>query len=256
MFLSSPPSASSLKAFTQRKRIYVACVHCRKRKIRNTQCITDGSEGAQCGRYKKKGLSCGYVPVCEEREKALFTTLEGSENGSPAPSFYRPRTLELRLTRMVMGHQGRLLMATAAAHNQRLRPFTLHEVSQAATPIMFQLWIIRLTQVLSPIRRMHTPQILSLRRVSHLVRHTFKNTAIPGPALPNLKRSAKYVFVVLASATAVDDEPVTKTRQTRFLLLETGRTLQHSPPLVDTFRTSCTSPRPAAWPPTEADGRA
>ncbi|KAJ6540529.1 hypothetical protein B0H19DRAFT_1077936 [Mycena capillaripes] len=78
---SPPPSESSLKAFTQRKRIYVACIHCRKRKVR---CVTSAPD-ARCERCTKKGLECEYLPVCEQREKALFEAGDDWEDSSPSP---------------------------------------------------------------------------------------------------------------------------------------------------------------------------
>ncbi|KAJ6540522.1 hypothetical protein B0H19DRAFT_1077928 [Mycena capillaripes] len=78
---SRPPSGSSLKAFTQRKRIYVACIHCRKRKVR---CVIS-SPNPQCERCTKKGLECEYLPVCVQQERALFETGYDWEDGSPSP---------------------------------------------------------------------------------------------------------------------------------------------------------------------------
>ncbi|KAJ7676652.1 hypothetical protein DFH06DRAFT_1428293 [Mycena polygramma] len=60
------PSQSTLQDFTKRTRIYVACINCRKRKVR---CITtDDSEEKPCKRCTEKGLSCSYLAVCEERD--------------------------------------------------------------------------------------------------------------------------------------------------------------------------------------------
>ncbi|KAJ7355337.1 hypothetical protein DFH08DRAFT_933306 [Mycena albidolilacea] len=79
---SKTPSQSTLAAFTQKKRIYVACIPCRKRKIR---CVTiDDSPNTPCKRCTEKGLECEYLAVCEEREKSLFT--EGSAYGQRPPA--------------------------------------------------------------------------------------------------------------------------------------------------------------------------
>ncbi|KAJ6540728.1 hypothetical protein B0H19DRAFT_1078128 [Mycena capillaripes] len=75
----TPPN-SSLTAFTQRKRIYVACVHCRKRKVK---CVNTGdSSNTPCKRCAEKGLLCEYLAVCEEDERDNF----GGPLQPPPPS--------------------------------------------------------------------------------------------------------------------------------------------------------------------------
>ncbi|KAJ7020176.1 hypothetical protein C8F04DRAFT_1242204 [Mycena alexandri] len=65
---------------SQRKRIYLACVNCRHRKVR---CITTGdSPDTPCQRCVKHGLICDYVPVSLEREKSLFDTPPGEGSNS------------------------------------------------------------------------------------------------------------------------------------------------------------------------------
>ncbi|KAJ7129880.1 hypothetical protein C8R43DRAFT_1240039 [Mycena crocata] len=79
---TQPPSQASLASFTQRKRIYVACVHCRKRKIK---CITK-SEDTPCERCAERGYTCEYIPIPVLNAKALFEEgEESSSNTSYAP---------------------------------------------------------------------------------------------------------------------------------------------------------------------------
>ncbi|KAJ7622523.1 hypothetical protein FB45DRAFT_927894 [Roridomyces roridus] len=56
------PALSAL--FTKKKRVYIACLHCRKRKIR---CITNETTDTPCARCTEKGLECRYVAVANER---------------------------------------------------------------------------------------------------------------------------------------------------------------------------------------------
>ncbi|KAJ6483273.1 hypothetical protein C8R45DRAFT_931885 [Mycena sanguinolenta] len=81
---SHSTSQSSSGSFSQKKRIYVACLNCRKRKVK---CITP-DEQTPCKRCTEKGLECEYVPVCVEREKALFTeeiaSLSSHRPGTPS----------------------------------------------------------------------------------------------------------------------------------------------------------------------------
>ncbi|KAJ7915859.1 hypothetical protein B0H13DRAFT_385133 [Mycena leptocephala] len=61
----SSPSNPPLEYFTRRRRVYVACVHCRQRKIR---CITsEESRDKPCERCAKKGLQCEYLAVSEQQ---------------------------------------------------------------------------------------------------------------------------------------------------------------------------------------------
>ncbi|KAF8134094.1 hypothetical protein K438DRAFT_1787335 [Mycena galopus ATCC 62051] len=75
-----PPSQSKLRSNGERKRVYVACIPCRKRK-------TDlASINGKCQRCMKKGLYCEYIPVCEQRERALFTAGYESDESSRSSS--------------------------------------------------------------------------------------------------------------------------------------------------------------------------
>ncbi|KAJ7084582.1 hypothetical protein B0H15DRAFT_386469 [Mycena belliarum] len=52
-------------SFTVRRRTYVACTHCRRRKIK---CITDDLRLRKpCERCGRKGLQCRYLAVAEEQ---------------------------------------------------------------------------------------------------------------------------------------------------------------------------------------------
>ncbi|KAJ6516720.1 hypothetical protein C8R47DRAFT_1088129 [Mycena vitilis] len=81
---ASPPAQPFLPALPHRKRTQMACLHCRKRRIR---CVTDGTEGSRCERCAQKELDCEYVPVNEERDKPLVVTNpEGKAKRSPPPT--------------------------------------------------------------------------------------------------------------------------------------------------------------------------
>ncbi|KAJ6502869.1 hypothetical protein C8R47DRAFT_1193172 [Mycena vitilis] len=209
----SPPSDSSLKAFTQRKRIYVACVHCRKRKIR---CIKDGFEGAQCERCKKKGLDCEYVPVCEEREKALFTTPEGSENGSPAPSFHIPPYPPAG-AQAYPHHYGTSSPSTQGP-STRAQPMPPHFYptrgfpgsNHSVLPVDHSNW--------------WAPHPTALANPTY----PYATNPSTPPAQFHAAESqpSEYVSVVRVFATAVDEDPVTEKRAVSvFPLLATARTL-------------------------------
>ncbi|KAF8164239.1 hypothetical protein K438DRAFT_1775572 [Mycena galopus ATCC 62051] len=58
MSSSHTPSKSTFESFSQKKRIYIAC-------------ITD-SEETPCKRCVERNIDCEYLPVCVEREQALF----------------------------------------------------------------------------------------------------------------------------------------------------------------------------------------
>ncbi|KAJ7107933.1 hypothetical protein C8R44DRAFT_885319 [Mycena epipterygia] len=85
MSTHNPPN-SIPTSFAQRKRIYVACVHCRKRKVK---CVSVGeSQDRPCERCTRKGLACEYLAVCEEQAKATSTNPgpQGSVQ-NPSPPF-------------------------------------------------------------------------------------------------------------------------------------------------------------------------
>ncbi|KAJ7677134.1 hypothetical protein DFH06DRAFT_1429284 [Mycena polygramma] len=77
------PSQSTLQDFTKRARIYVACVNCRKRKVR---CITiDNCEETPCKRCTEKGLLCSYLAVCEERDNPAQNPPPPSQRWNQGP---------------------------------------------------------------------------------------------------------------------------------------------------------------------------
>ncbi|KAF8175231.1 hypothetical protein K438DRAFT_1771187 [Mycena galopus ATCC 62051] len=71
MSSSHTPSKSTFESFSQKKRIYVAC-------------ITD-SEETPCKRCVERNLDCEYLPVCVEREQALFAP-EAAAQSSRSPA--------------------------------------------------------------------------------------------------------------------------------------------------------------------------
>lgn len=64
----SSPAASSSKPVAKRRRAYVACVTCRKRKIK---CVTaSDADDDPCTRCKKKGIPCEFIAVPDEDESS------------------------------------------------------------------------------------------------------------------------------------------------------------------------------------------
>ncbi|KAJ7738785.1 hypothetical protein B0H16DRAFT_1465632 [Mycena metata] len=62
---NSRPADPNFSPFTKRRRVYIACTACRKRKIR---CITaEESPDKPCERCSEKGLRCEYLAVAEEQ---------------------------------------------------------------------------------------------------------------------------------------------------------------------------------------------
>ncbi|KAF8205389.1 hypothetical protein K438DRAFT_536507 [Mycena galopus ATCC 62051] len=59
----SPPNLS-LDLFTKRKRVNLACVNCRKRKVKCT--TSDVSPYTPCGRCTKMSLTCTYLSVADQ----------------------------------------------------------------------------------------------------------------------------------------------------------------------------------------------
>ncbi|KAJ6488834.1 hypothetical protein C8R45DRAFT_1097181 [Mycena sanguinolenta] len=76
------------------RRTYVACLACRKRKIK---CFTDGSEKKACRRCSHKGIQCEYLPVPSAQKHApshspfppLRSTAVPSSNPYSATNNYR-----------------------------------------------------------------------------------------------------------------------------------------------------------------------
>ncbi|KAF7375769.1 C6 finger domain [Mycena sanguinolenta] len=67
--LRQAPANMPESLLPKRRRTYVACLACRKRKIK---CFTDGSEKKACRRCSQKGLQCQYRPVSDEQKLALL----------------------------------------------------------------------------------------------------------------------------------------------------------------------------------------
>ncbi|KAJ7914066.1 hypothetical protein B0H13DRAFT_1873282 [Mycena leptocephala] len=72
-----------------KKRGYIACRNCRRRKVK---CITDEYEGKPCQKCIREGLKCEYVSVEQEQSASLRTP----PSGSP---FLSTRWLELLIIR-------------------------------------------------------------------------------------------------------------------------------------------------------------
>ncbi|KAF8127326.1 hypothetical protein K438DRAFT_1790014 [Mycena galopus ATCC 62051] len=51
----------------KRTRVYIACIHCRRRK---TKCLTDDAEGGPCKRCIRLGLQCRYTPIADDQEES------------------------------------------------------------------------------------------------------------------------------------------------------------------------------------------
>ncbi|KAJ7107932.1 hypothetical protein C8R44DRAFT_744502 [Mycena epipterygia] len=87
---SHNPPNSSPPFLTRRKRVYIACVHCRKRKIK---CVTESQE-KPCERCAQKGLLCEYIAVAEEYGRSNSEASGGKPLSSPAtpstPDIPRP----------------------------------------------------------------------------------------------------------------------------------------------------------------------
>ncbi|KAJ7238136.1 hypothetical protein B0H12DRAFT_1137904 [Mycena haematopus] len=63
----------------KRTRVFLACLNCRKRKIK---CLTNDGQETPCDRCVKKGLKCEYSPVADEQERA---THGAGYSSSPRP---------------------------------------------------------------------------------------------------------------------------------------------------------------------------
>ncbi|KAJ7151800.1 hypothetical protein C8R43DRAFT_1190285 [Mycena crocata] len=69
---------SALPSSKDRKRTYLACKLCRKRKIK---CVTKG-EDTPCKRCSERSFQCEYMPVCVEYEGQLLGHSEGEGHAS------------------------------------------------------------------------------------------------------------------------------------------------------------------------------
>ncbi|KAJ6452482.1 hypothetical protein C8R45DRAFT_1113037 [Mycena sanguinolenta] len=79
-----PPFLSPI--FLTRRRVIIACTHCRKRKIR---CLTpEDPPQNPCDRCAKKGLKCEYVTIANQRDEASTNKtapIERRRQASPSP---------------------------------------------------------------------------------------------------------------------------------------------------------------------------
>ncbi|KAF8173342.1 hypothetical protein K438DRAFT_1980890 [Mycena galopus ATCC 62051] len=72
--------------FLTRRRVIIACTHCRKRKIR---CLTpEDPPQNPCNRCAKKGLHCEYITIADQRDESSITKSapvesRSSDSGSP-----------------------------------------------------------------------------------------------------------------------------------------------------------------------------
>ncbi|KAJ7106674.1 hypothetical protein C8R44DRAFT_745141 [Mycena epipterygia] len=78
---------SESDSFNRRRRVYIACLNCRRRKIK---CLTEESEQRPCERCIRKGLVCEYLPVADEQAQSAGSnppppTQSGFGHPPPAP---------------------------------------------------------------------------------------------------------------------------------------------------------------------------
>ncbi|KAJ7912352.1 hypothetical protein B0H13DRAFT_1875019 [Mycena leptocephala] len=75
-----------MSAPNKRTRVYLACLLCRKRKIK---CMTDDSGENPCARCFRKGLRCEYIPVAVQKEQSVPMPASGGSGtahlGPPTP---------------------------------------------------------------------------------------------------------------------------------------------------------------------------
>ncbi|KAJ6535542.1 hypothetical protein B0H19DRAFT_1080014 [Mycena capillaripes] len=67
----------------RRTRVFLACLNCRKRKIK---CLTVDSEQKPCGRRVRKRLLCEYRTIAEDQEQSASAGATDSYGCKPAPS--------------------------------------------------------------------------------------------------------------------------------------------------------------------------
>ncbi|KAJ7142421.1 hypothetical protein C8R44DRAFT_725777 [Mycena epipterygia] len=87
---------STLAMFTKPRRVYIACLNCRKRKIK---CVTtEESPDKPCERCAKRGLTCEYVSVGDQEFPSPTSTQSGrggppmTQAQSVPPPRYGPNT--------------------------------------------------------------------------------------------------------------------------------------------------------------------
>ncbi|KAJ7099851.1 hypothetical protein C8R43DRAFT_1244276 [Mycena crocata] len=67
----------------QRRRVFIACLNCRKRKIK---CMTDDTEQQPCDRCIRKGLLCEYLAVGDEDSTSARDPPPGRSSAGQSPS--------------------------------------------------------------------------------------------------------------------------------------------------------------------------
>ncbi|KAJ7677635.1 hypothetical protein B0H17DRAFT_111079 [Mycena rosella] len=80
-----PVTTPSLESSLGRRRVYIACLNCRKRKIK---CLSENSD--PCARCIKMGLHCEYLPVADE---SIHQSLPPF-SPYPNPTWQLPRTAD------------------------------------------------------------------------------------------------------------------------------------------------------------------
>ncbi|KAJ7122448.1 hypothetical protein C8R44DRAFT_736140 [Mycena epipterygia] len=89
---------STLALFRKRRRVHIACRHCRRRKIKCV--ITEESPDKPCERCAKRGLRCEYISVANQQTHPPSPTSAQSGREEPTtnlaqskpPTHYRPNT--------------------------------------------------------------------------------------------------------------------------------------------------------------------
>ncbi|KAJ7486528.1 hypothetical protein FB451DRAFT_1167956 [Mycena latifolia] len=99
-----PPPYSTTPVVWHPKRAYIACVHCRKRKIK---CFTP-REGQPCKRCIKKGLLCDYLPVPEQQARSESTShgQETADYDPPPPTSYMAPAWNYTPQEVIPSHLG------------------------------------------------------------------------------------------------------------------------------------------------------
>ncbi|KAJ7605928.1 hypothetical protein FB45DRAFT_879087 [Roridomyces roridus] len=92
----APKTSPELSFLPSRSRVYMACVHCRKRRIK---CVTTEEYDHPCERCIKKKLHCEYMPVTSGGIPSLSSDSASSSRHGTDPvepltptSLYRPRS--------------------------------------------------------------------------------------------------------------------------------------------------------------------
>ncbi|KAJ7914046.1 hypothetical protein B0H13DRAFT_1873264 [Mycena leptocephala] len=71
----------------KRTRVFLACLNCRKRKIK---CLTEDSDNRPCERCVRKGLLCQYLPVADEQDQSPGMNSPALDRAGTAQSAHQP----------------------------------------------------------------------------------------------------------------------------------------------------------------------